>query len=54
MSFQFKPRLEAMEAREVPAALSFRLANGAVGSGLFSPQRAWTLTKFRNHWPSRT
>jgi len=47
MSFKFKPRLESMEAREVPVALSFQLLNGAVGSGLFStpagvdPAQGW-------------
>jgi hypothetical protein len=35
MSLRFRPRLDSLEARDVPAALSFRLPDGTLGSGLF-------------------
>jgi hypothetical protein len=36
MSFNFRPRVESLEARDVPAAFSFQLPSGTVGFGQFS------------------
>jgi hypothetical protein len=36
MPVPFRPRVESLEAREVPAALSFQLPDGSIGSGLFA------------------
>lgn len=36
MTPRFRPTLDALEAREVPAAFSFQLPDGSIGSGLFS------------------
>lgn len=36
MSSRFRPQLDALEGREVPASFSFVLSNTGVGSGLFS------------------
>ncbi len=47
MSNRFRPHLNALEVRDVPAALSFRLPDGSTGSAQFStpagvdPAQSW-------------
>ncbi|MCI0705077.1 MAG: hypothetical protein L0241_28790 [Planctomycetia bacterium] len=36
MGVQFRPKMEFLEVREVPAAFSFQLPDGSIGSGQFS------------------